>query len=275
VKLASWARLAIVGLCFFHLSCSVNILEEFGDKDTDLAKLHEAQILISGGSFDSAITVISSMSTAYQSRSEVKSLFASAYAGRCGLNFLSFVDVLSNMGSERLLLYLMQSRNGATLAQQSDCAQAISIVESISADATERSDDENIFMAFVAFFQIGTILNIYADTNDDGTADWVDGCNNASFAEADARAYSAALMIALSSINAVANASVGGDQISEINSVCTALGNPPFNETDICTKTNPADFDASELRLLRTLAVENSDVGVGSCAGDVTACLCP
>lgn len=268
-------RFLFCTLLLFQISCSVNILEEFGDPDTDMAKYHEAQALISKGSFDSAISVIESMSTAFQTRGSVRSLYASAYAGRCGLDFLGFIDTLGGMGTNRLFQFLMAGRNGATLAQQADCAQAIDIIESIGANASDRTDDDNIFMAMVSFFQIGNILNIYADANDDGTADWADGCNNASFAEADVRAFGAALMTALNSISAISNAPIGGDQTSEIDAVCAAIANPPISETDICTKTDPAAFDATELRILRTLAVENTDVGVGSCVGDITTCLCP
>ena len=262
-------------------SCSVNILEEFGDPDTDRAKFVDAEDAINESAWDTAITLITSMSAEYQTREDVIELHASAYAGRCGFDFLTFGNTtLANMGTARLLLYLMQNRNGATTTVQSDCQQAIDLIEGIDATAANRTDDQNVFMAVLALFQVGNIINIYGDTNDDGTADWNgavpnDACEIAAISDADVGQIGASLVRAITSISALSSQTVGGDQLTEINSVCTSLASPPVSDADICTKTDPNSFDANELTAFRTLLRENSSIGTGSCAGDVTACLCP
>ncbi len=262
-------------------SCSVNILEEFGDPDTDRAKFIDANDAINKGAYDTAITLIASMTASYQAREDVIELYASAYAGRCGLDFLTFANTtLANMGTARLLLYLMQNRNGATTTAQSDCQQAISLIESIDAVAANRTDDQNLLMAVVSLFQLGNIINIYGDTDDDGTADWNsavpnDACESAAISDSDVGQVGASLVRTITSVSALSSQTVGSDQLTDINSVCTALASPPISDTDICTKTDPSTFDATELRAFRTLLRENTSIGTGSCVGDVSACLCP
>lgn len=261
-------------------SCSVNILEAFGDPEADRAKFYDARDAINNSSWDEAITLITSMSAAFQVRPDVVVLHASAYAGKCGFDFLNFSSVLTNMGSNRLLLYLMQNRNGSTTDTQSNCQQAINLIESISATATNRTDDQNVFMALLALYQIGTIINIYGDTDDDGTAEWGsalpnDACETAAISNADVGRIGASLVQALTSISALSSQTVGGDQLTDINTVCASLAAAPISDTDICTKTDPTTFDATELRAFRTLLRENSSIGTGSCTGDLTTCLCP
>lgn len=273
--------LFMVLVVFTTTSCSVNILQEFGDPETDRAKFYDAEDAINEGAYDTAITLITSMTASFQARADVIELHASAYAGRCGLDFLTFANTtLANMGTARLLLYLMQNRNGATTTMQADCQQAISLIESIGATAATRTDDQNLLLAVVSLFQVGTIVNIYGDTNDDGTADWNsaapnDSCESAAISDSDVGQVGASLVRAINSISALSSQTVGGEQLADINSVCTSLASPPISDTDICTKTDPTTFDGTELRAFRTLLRENSSIGTGSCAGDVSTCLCP
>ena len=260
-----------------QLSCSVNILEEFGDTDTDRSKYVEAQKLVSKSSFTEAIAVLATTSADYQTRSDYRTLLASAYAGRCGLEFLDFVTEIGNIGTSRLYLYLMINRASlaATADNQSDCSEAITQLQAIGSTGALRTDDQNIFLAAVSFIQMGVIFSKTADTDNDGTLDGgFDACSSGSISDTDIDAYGNALMILIESISAVSNPAFGSDQLTDVNAICTTLADPPYNETDICTKTSGA-FDASERLLLRSLIKEDQDIGLGQCSGDISVCFCP
>lgn len=267
-------RLVVLVLLGFQISCSVNILEEFGDTETDFAKYIEAQKLVSKTSYVEAINVIGTISDEYQARADVKTLLASAYAGRCGLDFLNFVvNEISNIGSTRLYPFLMSNRAslGVTADNQSFCSTAISLLQEIGATGAVRSDDQNIFMAAVSFIQIGVILSKTADTDNDGTLDGTfDACSSGNISDTDIDAYGAALMIALESVQAVSNPAFGGDQVTVIANLCTLIGDP-----DICSKTD-GSFDATERNALRSLIKEDNAIGLGAmCTGDIATCNCP
>jgi len=270
-------RFLLIFICSTQLSCSVNILEEFGDPDTDMAKYHEANRLISKGMYSDALTVFSTMSANFLTKPEVIQLRASANAGLCGLDFLNFVTEISNIGTTKLYQLLMAGR--ASIAPDTNnityCSTAISLIQSLGATGATRTDDENIFLAAVAFIQMGVIFSVYADTDNNGTLDGgFDACAGGSIADAQIDQYGAALMIAIESINAITNPAFGGAEASTVNTVCATLAGAPYNETDICTKTD-GSFDATERNLLRSLIKESSAVGLAQCTGDISTCFCP
>lgn len=285
-------------------SCSVNILDPFAKKDTDQALLDEAKIELNKGSYSSAIELFDEMSSDFRQKNRVVPYYASAYAGRCGLNFLDFLEIFENLGSNTLFTVLMSNFTGGTVAQKesdiADCDQAITIVETAGATAAARDEDLNLLLAFIALVKIGKTLARYADDaagdsdDNDGTVDtnW-DACADGDpaadpdpegdtqfFPEADVREYGAALFKMLNSLSAVSSVSVGSDSLTTISTLCTTLTGIDADFADLCTRTNPDDFTADEVRGLRSLVYEGVDIGLGSCAigppnGLSDGCVCP
>ena len=70
-------------LLLANASCSVNILENFADKETNGAYYNEAVKMINNADYDGAITEIAKMKGSYATSDAVISLKASAYTGRC------------------------------------------------------------------------------------------------------------------------------------------------------------------------------------------------
>ena len=123
-------------------------------------------------------------------------------------------------------------------------------------------------MAFVGWAKIGAILAVEADTNDDGTADggW-DACTLSTSLKGE---IGTGITISVDSL-AETGTSVGGTLSSTIDSVCSSLG----ASYDFCSITDADDFTADHLRAIGALTKSSDDPGVGTCAGDVSACLCP
>lgn len=259
-----------------NLSCSVNILENFADKNTNAALFYDAQELINEGDYQAAITKIELMTEDYQARREIKNLKASAYGGLCGINFLSFVQALGSM-SGNLFPFLMATYRTGTLNQADACTEAENLIESHGVVAN-RTIDESVFMMVVGFSKVGNILGHYVDTNDDGTPDaGYNVCANAvatDISTAYAREIGSGITLALEALTAIASqVNLGSGSATSMQGVCGDLSGAGL---DFCSVTDPAAFSATEIRGIRSMLKEDSAVGLGAnCTGDISACFCP
>lgn len=278
-----WQRILLLGLVGTLLSCAdLNLFEEFGDKTSDEAKHYNAKRLIDGGEYSNAILEFEGMSAAYLAKREVAVDYASAHAGLCGLDFLNLVTSLEGLDSSRLFLIMMQGFTGATSTQVDSCIAAQNIIEGISATASLRDLNENLFMAFVQFAKMGSIFAVTADADSNDLVDGgFDACNSASITETQVREVGSSIVHIIASLSAIEGESNIADgalddistllnSISEIYDFCD---DTPDGSGD-CTNTDPSSFDANQLRAIRTFIGENDAIGLGSCTGDFTACLC-
>ena len=92
----------------FVLGCA-NIFQGGAKTNTDPALFVDTQIKMNSGDYDGAINNIEvKMTSKYRTRRDVKVLWASAYAGRCGLNFLDLADKVKKFdGSTNLFTLLV------------------------------------------------------------------------------------------------------------------------------------------------------------------------
>jgi hypothetical protein len=270
-----------------NLSCSVNILENFADKTTNDALLVDAKKLMSEGDYAGALAKIDAMTDSFEAGRAVVALKAQAHAGICGLDFFNFVLALKDLGTQRVLPFLLSSfRSGADTAKLDHCITAETLIKSIGA-AGARTTDENLLMLLVSFTKIGTLLSLYADSDQDGTATAAyDVCTagapgartaGGAMPDEDARELGTGLTIALESLGAVGSSiDLGSGSLDAFSNACGSL--PPGY--DFCSKTEGADFTANELKGIRSLTREGSALGLdlnGCGGGDVTTpgCQCP
>lgn len=270
-----------------NLSCSVNILENFADKNTNEALYVDAVELMNSGDYTGALAKLDLMTGSYATSRKVLGLRAKAYAGRCGLEFLPLVEALSNMGTTRLFPLLMSEfRSGTTTARIDDCIEAENTVEQIG-DVNARDSDENLLMVVISFAKIGNILSYYADTDQDGTVTnnydvcTIGGARTAGgdMPDADARQLGSGITLAIENISAVSTSiNLGNASLADIQAACTSLAtlNPAY---DFCSVTDPTGFTAAQLRGIRSLVKEDQSVGLDTlqagCDGDVATCNCP
>lgn len=291
-------KFAVVGLYVLvlssSLSCSVNVLETFSNKQTDEAYFYDARKLINDGQYDAALDVMALMTPTYLARREIITLKASAYAGKCGLNFMDFVAQLSNMGTTRLFPFLAAQFVGGTPARIDACETAEDLIESIGAIAA-RTSDENMFLVLISFAKIGNVLSLYVDSNQNGTPDTIadtgsdyDACLETPRAvrpttavagdwfNADLRQLGSGITLALANIGAVSGSvNLGDASLASITGACATLAtlNPAY---DFCSITDPTAFTANHLKGIKSMLKESTVVGLGTnCTGDISACNCP
>lgn len=255
-------------------ACSRNAFYESAKRDTDAALLFEARKLMNTSDWTGAITSIQAMSATGRAQRETKAALASAYAGRCGLNLVNFADDVANAGSTNFFNVFLSTFQSAGSTHVADCQLSESTILSISTTASDRTADENVFLAFAEFAKIGAILATYADTDDNGTADvGFNSCNTAHLPDAMLREIGTGLTIAVASLTA-SGGSVAASLSSSISSACSTLAgvNPAY---DFCSITSTSSFSANQVKAIGGLVKSTDNPGVGTCAGNLAACVCP
>lgn len=244
------------------VSCSQNIFDEIADKDSPAAIYFQAKREINARNYGVAIALLESLDPSYlQDRTRIP-IYASAYAGRCGLEFLTLLDNVKTGGSRSVLTTLMTGFPDAQAANVADCMRAESILESIG-DQDVRTGDENLFMAFVSLAKIGTILSSLADSDADGEADSTfNQCNVTDLPDAMVRELGSSIAVTLLSLAGVGTSYID-DATANINDLC---GLDP-NLAIFCTATDPTVFSAPQVQALR-YAIGSRDFGINSCGGN-------
>lgn len=279
--------LACVLLLFANLSCSVNALKDFADTTTDQALLEDAKTSLDNSDYSTALADIASMTSSYATSADVLRVKAAAYGGLCGFNFLTFVQAFSAIGATRLMPFLLAEFPTSSTAAIDYCVDAQNTMEAIGT-ISERTTNDNLFLAMISLAKIGAILSYY-DGNGTATVNTnYDACTDpspesrtqgGSISDSDAREIGSGLSLAYLNLSAVASSvNLGSGQLADMTTVCTALG-----ANDFCSITDPTAFTATEVKAIRSLVAENSAVGIGqtqsdapgSCPGDVTTCFCP
>ncbi len=283
IKISVWLRrfikrtslVQLMVIYILNLGCA-NIFSEMADKSTDKALLYETKLKLGKGEWDGALAQIALMSTDYQERRDVKVLKSSAYAGKCGLNFVDLAVALQS-GSSALFSILLSARTGATTTNLDSCVAGENILVALGSAGT-RTGEENLLLAFASLIKIANILNIRGDTDADATVDatWdpCDAANGAGTGEtnlptsvanrADSTEIVTGLALFLESIAAAGAGSSAGDFYSDLNDMCSAL---PVNP---CSANTRASVTAEQQRAIRALITGNDD-GIGMAINPTSA----
>jgi len=254
---------------FFLAGCR-NMYEETAKKDTPNAIFYQAKMDMNNRDYSSAIALLQTLDPVYLAQPPVALVYASAFSGRCGLEFVNFLTDLEGITSANsMFAFLMKEYPGATDAKISDCIFSEGILNSLG-DQTQRSADENILMGLSSLTKIGTVLSRYADTNADGTLDpTFDHCDTTAFPDTAVRQIGSGMALAIMSISAVAS-DITSDTLQDITSMCAL--DPNLNV--YCTNSDPNAFSQNEVDALRAL-IGSSQQGVGDCTGGFLTCICP
>lgn len=253
-----------------------NFFSDMAPKDTDAIRLYEAKRLLDRSNWDGVLSKIAELSTAAQATREVQILRASAYAGRCGLEFISLIDNINRGTGGRLFQTLFAGFQNSTVAKASDCVTAEGILRDLWASSGTLSTDERLMLTFVSFAKIGATLNYFGDNESTSAADdgnnvldpAFDACNNGHLPVASA----SELVVAVSLVyqNMVEIASAGVTLISsvkdQIDDVCSQAVN-------VCNVSYSSQATPTQRTAIRALTNENTAVGLGICAGDITTCI--
>lgn len=162
----SYKRFQIFIVLFFavsQISCSPNLFDEASNKTTDEYYFEEAERANNQTAYDTAIEYIQKMSASYQARSQTKELLASAYAGKCGLNFLNYAESLKTTTGTSAFSIMMAPMIGIA-SDPSFCLLALQTMDSIGTKA-QRTTSQNTFTAVVGAVMIGSALRNEVDAS--------------------------------------------------------------------------------------------------------------
>lgn len=166
-------NILLAGLFFWSTSCSQNLLSDVSSKSSDEYLFEEATKANNVQNYDSAITIITTqISSGGQQQVKTKELLASAYAGKCGLNFVNYADSFKNSVSTAPFKIMMTPFVGVA-TDVAYCKLALSKMDSIGASAS-RTSNQNTFVAILGLAMMGVSLRQYADQTPalgDGAAD--------------------------------------------------------------------------------------------------------
>lgn len=259
----------IILIAFVLLTGCRNWLEETAKKETPDAVFYAAKQSMNDRNYDGAIALLQSLGPTYLAQRHVSLVYASAFSGRCGLDFVTLVNSLKDVNATSLFLYLLELNPSGTDAAIADCVFSESILNSVG-DHTARISDENILMGLSSMTKVGKVLSRYADADDDGVVDGgFDHCDLNDLPDDAVREVGTGVAQAILSISAVSTEVTTG-ALTEITALCAL--DPNLNA--FCTTTDKNAYTTNQVRVLRAV-LGSTDQGVGACPGSFIACVCP
>ena len=152
-------KFILAALATLQLSCTQNIFSELSSKNSDDALLVDAKAAVNKQDYQTAIDIITMKMSAFgQTKTEAKEILASGYAGRCGLNFINFVNALSSATSGSAFKLVSTPFVGLIIDPPS-CYTALTVLESIG-PTTSRTASENAFASVVGMSLMGTAVRV-------------------------------------------------------------------------------------------------------------------
>lgn len=270
-------RLIVVSFLFLLASCGGNLFELTAKKDTSEAIYQDARDALNTLDYDSAIAKLVELSTkdnAFYLRCEKidgvkicpREDLAGAYASKCGLNFVSFVSSLTTSSGSPFLFFMQKFQSITVIPAQ--CYEAQKVIETFGALSTNRSTEQNLFMAVLGMAKMGTYLREVADTNQDGITDAAyTSCNSSSITVDSLRQVISGMGLVIDNVAAVSAVLSGSSSaLTDIQTIKDSCGAP-------CTITDPnsASFDEAATRQL----LRSSDKGIEPTSGCTFPSCCP
>lgn len=266
--LSSFSKRTLLILSLMSLtSCGGNLFEAMSGKTSREAVMEEIRKLTDAQQFSDAIALIEANPDIAPTREE-KFLFASSYAGACGLTFASlFTSLATASGSP------MEFAKNAFLTRAvvpANCYEAQQIIESIGA-AGVRSSSENVAMFMIGLAKVGTYLKNRADNDGNGVLDvGYDSCDNTDLPRADIKQIITGFGLMIENIAALGTNLSGGmsSSISSLATACATLGIS-------CNVTNPSGISDGDADSFRDAIKSDrtSDFGIETCP--ISPACCP
>jgi hypothetical protein len=259
-------------------SCGLNIYSGLSNTVSDSALYAEALKKLNSGDYDGAIGYFQTMSTAAQGNRDVAYDFASAAAGKCGYDFITFANYMAAVPADfgstippsatttPVLYYLMNGFVGTTInttvSGQTDptaagdattrdyCAWAQQLMDNIKTNYGSWNTKESSFVFYFAMARLGIILRAWGDINvadGDGTADAsFNACDSTDLP--DFYANQLVTGFALMNETSASVAGLGAVIGALLTPFCAAYGN-------LCTHTTPSTVTAADRKNVRGLSL--------------------
>lgn len=267
--------IVLCALASVTLSCGgPNYFREYGNPESDEALFEDALKFIDRAEYSQAISKINETSVTFKSQRRVIRTLAGAYAGRCGLDFMKFMEGLGGGGAP---FNLFRSGFTQSTVVPEDCQTAQRIIEdAFGATAAERTSTlgasegnaVNMFMAILGMSKIGSTLRSIADVDRDGVVDpGYDSCDSDILTDDGAKQVGTGFALMIDNFTVIASSfdPATAAVVEGIADVCGAIDPNP------CAIYDPDSeaWDAATLLAMRSLTKSES-MGIENCAsGDV------
>jgi hypothetical protein len=287
----------LISLVFLTTTSCSNIFESSSKQDSDEAIFENAKKNVDAQNWDAALSDFASLSASFAARKEVVEYWASAHAGKCGLNFVDFFTTLGSLGSDALFKTLMNSFTNVNVSPY-HCYLAQLKMEEIGPTPSTRSVSQNLFMLILGLTRIGTYLRASADQDND---DNMDGTFNACVAGAygstvadrvaaglddklsneEVKMIVTGLGLLITSLTGAVESLIGGglgNTVDDLVAACDNLSPGACNITDPTdTATLTAGFITNFRYVLHTSTLNPTiNIGAGNCNDPViTNCCTP
>ena len=244
--------------CVFLISSCSNVLKDIASSDKDTVLLIEAKANINTLTYQTAIDILTlKVSAGSQIKIEFREALASAYAGKCGLNFASFVNSLSTAAAGSAFTLVLKPFVGQVVDPAS-CLLSLNTMEMLGTTQT-RSTNQNAFTSVVGMSLMGSQTQVSADkvpVNGDGTADQ----NLCALSDAVVDNIILGFGFMSKNFSALSTAQLGSSSQTSINDSITQC-NAVAGST--CQITNPADITPAVRNTMRDL-LNTVEYGLGS-----------
>jgi hypothetical protein len=267
-----------------------NLFENFSNTASDQALLDAAQAYNDQKNFDLALVEFSQMSSSYQTRRDVLALWASSYAGRAGLDFVTLAKNVKNIGSTNLMLFLMQNFDSGSASKIADMWAAQNKMLQISTTTTTMSNAELLELALISMGYMGSTISTYEDVNADGTPD-----NTTAVGVANHDVCSvfpsfgsspdviSQFVVSLNWLQAAVTQlstnglSFGSASMTGAQAACTYLTTHGLGTYAFCGITDSTTVTGTQYKgVLSVMNEATSGIGLGHpCTGDISTCACP
>lgn len=243
------------------LSCSKNILDSasrHGYDDDDY--YDQALAALNEQSYDETLSIITTkMSVSGQALAKTRELVASAYAGKCGMNFIDYTDGLASATSPSILGRISHPFVGVNpdLLMCYNSLQTMDLIGPPSA----RTDNQNLFVSVIGMVLAGAATRLASDIspqNGDGVKD-VDVCTGVSNNHIDAVIIGVGYMI--KNASSLRPEIVGTGTVVAVNNIASMCQS--LNGNTSCDFTNPSQITPTHRTLFRNL-MNTTEFGVGS-----------
>lgn len=242
------------------LACSQNFLQDMSSISPDEDNYSKAMDALNDESYDLAISIVNNNITPTgQTVPKVRELLASAYAGKCGLNFLDYTQKLTENNSGSSMSNLMRPFVQVAVDPPS-CRLALQTMELIG--PTElRTANQNIFTSVTGMVLMGTALRGYADispTLGDGSPD-INLCTGFTDAQVDDIIIGFGFFNKnFSSVSSTMIGSYSSFVLGDVVTMCSDVAGAAA-----CAITNPADITMPMRDIFRDL-VNTQEYGIGA-----------
>ncbi len=267
---------------FLLNSCTGNLLSGVADKTSDEALLFDINLLSNKKDYTLALSKFSELSATTLAERSTQFLLAKVYGGLCGFDFLEFSEVLASAAdpNENLFQILMNAAPGSTVAKIDYCILSESTITFYASAASDRTNEENLYLFLLQLLKMGKIFNTHFDSDDDQVVDGgLDACSTVDLPNSPTEPYAQHLVTAFA-IMSLSATEISSSVISGIagpgSPLALACAAAVGLGEDVCNTVDPLAITVPQQKVLRTLVKEDDTVGLGvSCTGDVVACNCP